>query len=181
MNKKVPLTRQVFNELIEAGIIETDIPRKEQIIKASEYIDFLNKSNTVGSHNINLENIELTEQLTDVKNLDIQENKIEIKPKMADPIKVLEFLKLVPSYDGELTELNEFLISITEVGANLKLEEEKTLFIKLLKTKIKGKAFRVVNGRKFSTIDELKVILEENFKTVEVTSYVLNCQNNKIK
>jgi hypothetical protein len=108
--------------------------------------------------------------------LQTERSKINLN-KMTNITNVLEILKLVPSYDGETSELNEFLICIIEAEFNLGADD-KAKFVKLLKTKLKGNAFRVVNGRNFTSIDELKAILEEHFKILSRPSEYLTQINS---
>lgn len=133
----------------------------------------------VQNSNVHLigDDIEIVDKNLALGKLESQIENNNTLANMTNLTNILEVLKLVPSYDGETSELNEFLVCAREASFNLEVEEKKK-FTKLLKTKLTGTAFRVVNGRDFSSVEELKKILEEHFKVLSTPSEYLSKLNS---
>lgn len=91
----------------------------------------------------------------------IQTNPIEIENKMA--LNINHALKIIPLFDGKLTELHRFCSCVEVFWSQITKLEEKTLFMKIVKTKLCDQAYEVVHYKNFDTWEDLKLALESKF------------------
>ena len=97
----------------------------------------------------------------------IQETNIEtIVDKMAS-FDILHTVKLIPEFNGESAQLNNFLSLIEYLHNTLKNDDKPKLVEFILKTKLSEKARKkIANNIKIETLDDLKTSFMKTFKTI---------------
>lgn len=110
-------------------------------------------------NSVNFQNIKTIKNPNNSKN--IQSPKIELINKMA--LNISHALKIIPLFDGKLTELHRFCSCVEVIWSQIAKEDEKKLFMNILKTKLCGQAYEIVHYRDFATWEDLKLALENKF------------------
>lgn len=76
---------------------------------------------------------------------------------------IAQVIELIPIYNGEPGQLDQFLVTIDTLYNNI-AALDRPLFLVVLKSKLKNKAFEVVNESAHTTFDEIKLSLTRGIK-----------------
>lgn len=79
------------------------------------------------------------------------------------PLTIAQVIDLVPVYKGESAQLDQFLVTVETIYNSI-VEADRALFLVVLKSKLKDKAFEVVNDGAHTTFDEIKASLTLGIK-----------------
>lgn len=92
-------------------------------------------------------------------------NNIELNIKDNMYCQIDTVLKIIPEFDGSSNKLNNFIdnCDIASKRLDKKVFEDETIFLDLIKTKLKDKAYNVIRYKKISTYAELKKELNLQF------------------
>lgn len=168
---------EVFDEAINNN---SELSNEQNLSVPSELKSNLpiNNNSNLNSENISSEtNIisskNLTEIITETKNSPTLNNNSNSNPiahsskdiKMAKNISIESMLKIIPEFDGSSDTLDRFIDSCDTVFK--RIDEDSTddldLFLDLIRSKLKNKAYDIVKYKQFKTFTELKTEFKQQF------------------
>lgn len=78
-------------------------------------------------------------------------------------LSIQQVIDLVPEFNGEQNQLDQFLTTVQALNDNIDAAN-RALFIVIVKSKLKGKAFEIINAGNFNTLEEIKNALTRGIK-----------------
>lgn len=72
---------------------------------------------------------------------------------------ITQVIDVIPTYSGESEQLSQFVTTIQTLYENV-AQTDRTLFLVVVKSKLKGRAFEVINEGSYSTWNEIKEALK---------------------